>query len=74
MILDAVGDSMVYVNGEPHRGRSIFQRQAASAEMLKQGTNQILLAHAGRGGAKGEAFAPASMWLSTPTMSRFRMC
>ncbi len=60
MILDAVGDSMVYVNGEPHAGDPYSNGKLHLPVMLKQGTNQILFAHAGRGGLKAKLAAPAS--------------
>lgn len=60
MILDAVGDSMVYVNGEPHAGDKYSNGKLHLPVMLKQGTNQILFAYAGRGGLKATLAAPTS--------------
>lgn len=60
MILDAVGDSMVYVNGEPHAGDPYSNGKLHLPVMLRQGANQILFAHAGRGGLKAKLAAPAA--------------
>lgn len=60
MILDASGDSMVYVNGEPHAGDPYSNGKLHLPVLLKQGTNQLLFAHAGRAGLKANLAAPAS--------------
>ncbi len=60
MILDATGDSMVYVNGEPHAGDPYSNGKLHLPVLLKQGTNQLLFAHAGRAGLKAKLSAPAS--------------
>ena len=60
MMLDAVGDSMVYVNGEPHAGDPYSSGKLHLPVMLKKGSNQVLLGHAGRGGLRAKLSMPTS--------------
>ncbi len=60
MILDATGDSMVYVNGEPHAGDSYSNGKLHLPVALKKGENQFLFAHAGRGALKAKLTTPAA--------------
>jgi poly(3-hydroxybutyrate) depolymerase len=59
MMLEASGDSMVYVNGEPHAGDPYSNGKLHIPIVLKPGANQLLFAHAGRGGLRAKLGAPA---------------
>jgi poly(3-hydroxybutyrate) depolymerase len=60
MMLDASGDTMVYVNGEPHAGDPYSNGKLHLPVALKQGTNQFLFAYAGRGGLKAKLVTPGA--------------
>jgi dienelactone hydrolase len=60
MMLEARGDMMVYVNGEPHAGDPYSNGKLHIPVLLKKGANELVFSHAGRGGMKAALSAPKS--------------
>jgi poly(3-hydroxybutyrate) depolymerase len=60
MLLNAGGDAMVYVNGEPHMGDPYGSGYASLPVHLRKGENAFLFSHAGRGAMRASLRAPAA--------------
>ncbi|MBY0313424.1 MAG: S9 family peptidase [Phycisphaerales bacterium] len=58
MMLHASGHSMVYVNGEPRMGDPYSHGYVKLPIQIREGDNQLLFAHAGRGPLSASLVAP----------------